>query len=207
MASDRTYNAQPVHDFPGGAANSTGCIQSDTASDVVGCRYYTGSGAVSGSSYCARYQHYILGASGSGAAVRSYALVKGVTALSLYGIEATAEIMSTASSAVTNELYAIKGLVDVNLTSATSITAALDLEIDVASGKTLTGTVAFIKCDMQGSGTQTPALLYLPDAIGDKSDTALVTTVHAGSTHTHSIQVNLAGTKAWIMCSTDNNSS
>lgn len=194
------WNTFPVHDFPGGAANSTGAMESPVAGTVFGWRSYSASTATSGSSYGGRFQHYITGAAGSGAALRSYALVKGVAAGSLYGLECTAEIMSTASSSVSNELYGIKGVLDINLTCATSQVAALDLEIDVADGKTLsTATAAFIKCDQVGTGTQAPNLFYLPDAIGTKSDTALVTTVNAVKDTTHAVKINVAGTTLWLM--------
>ena len=205
MGTNKTFQRYPLHDFPGGAANSTGCIQSDTAGDVVGCRYYTGSGATSGSSYASRFQHYILGAAGSGAALRSYALVKGVAAGSLYGAEITAEVMSTASSSVSNELYGIKGVLDINLDCATNQVAALELEIDVASGKTLsTTTASFIKFDKTGTGTDTAVnAFYFADAIGTESNTALVTTRKADTTATHAVKFNAAGTTLWLLASTD----
>lgn len=205
MATNKTYDTtRPLHDFPGGAANSAGMIESATASCVSGWRSYTGNSATSGSSYGGRFQHYIVGAAGSGAALRSYALVKGVAAGSLYGLEATAEIMSTASSAASNEIYAIKGVLDINLSSTTTQVAALNLEIDVASGKTLApgagGGSAFIKCDITGTGTWTPALFYLPDAIGSQSATALVSTVKTAATNwSHGIRIDAAGTPLWIM--------
>lgn len=202
MAS--TAYTLPLHDFPGGAANSGGAIYTDVASQVMGWRSYTNSAATSGSSYGGRFQHYITGAAGSGAALRSYALVKGVAAGSLYGLEATAEIMSTTSSSVTNEVYAIRGVLDINLDCSTTNVAALDLIIDVAADKTLSGSnPAFIQCDMMGTGTQAPFLFYLPDTIGTKSDTALVTTVAADRTVTHGIKINCAGTTMWLSASTD----
>jgi hypothetical protein len=198
----------PLHDFPGGAANSTGAIVSDVASQVFGWRSYTNSSATSGSSYGSRFQHYLSGAAGSGAALRSYALVKGVAAGSLYGLECTAEIMSTSSSSVSNEIYAGKFALDINLDSTTNQVAVLDLEMDVASGKTLgTATSAFIKCDQTGSGTTVNNLFYLPDAIGDKSNTALVTTTHGDHAYTHGIKINVAGTTMWLMACTDSQAS
>jgi hypothetical protein len=170
----------------------------------MGWRSYTACSATSGSSYGARFQHYITGAAGSGSALRAYSLVKGVAAGQLYGAEITAEVMSTASSSVTNELYGIKGILDINLDCSTTEVAALDLEIDVASGKTLSGShPAFIKCDQKGDGTQAPFLFYLADAIGTKSDTAMVTTVAADRTVTHGIKINVAGTTMWLSASTD----
>src|SRR5512146_3278253 len=114
MAST-AWNSLPVHDFPGGAANSAGAIQSGVANTVFGWRSYSSSTATSGSSYGGRFQHYIEGAAGSGAALRVYSLVKGVAAGSLYGLECTAEIMSTASSSCSNEVYAGKFALDINL--------------------------------------------------------------------------------------------
>ncbi len=142
------------------------------------------------------------GAQGSGAALRSYALVKGVAAGSLYGLEATAEIMSTTSSSVDDEIYAIRGVLDVNLDSTTNQVAVLDLEMDVASGKTLApvGGGAFIKADITGTGTWVPNLLYLPDAIGSESATSLVSTVKTAATNwSHGIKINVAGTTLWLM--------
>lgn len=204
MATSTEWNSLPVHDFPGGAANSSGAIESSVAGTVFGWRSYSLCSATSGSSYGARFQHYLTGAAGSGAAIRSYALAKGASAGSLYGIECTAEIMSTTSSAVSNELYGGKFVVDVNLDSSTNQVAVLDLELDVASGKTLTNTTAaFIKCDATGSGTVSKNLFYLPDAIGDKSDTALVTTAHGDHAMTHGVKINVAGTIMWLMACTD----
>jgi hypothetical protein len=195
----------PAYDIPGGAANSTGAISTDVASQVMGWRSYTSSAAVTGSSYGGRFQHYIQGAQGSGAALRTYALVKGVAAGSLYGLEATAEIMSTTSSSVDDEIYAMIGTLDINLDCSTSQVAALNLVIDVASGKTLsTTTAAFIKFDQVGSGTQSAGnVFYFADTIGTESDTALVTTRKADATTTHAIKCNAAGTTLWIMATTD----
>jgi hypothetical protein len=203
MANPTGYSL-PLHDFPGGAANSTGAITTDVASTVMGWRSYTSCSAVTGSSYGGRFQHYITGAAGSGAALRVYGLVKAVAAGSLYGLECTAEIMSTTSSSVSNEIYAMRGVLDINLSSSTNQVAVLDLEMDVASGKTLsTTTAAFIKCDQTGSGTTVNNLFYLPDAIVDKSDTALVTTPHAAHSATHQIKINVAGTTMWLLACTD----
>lgn len=201
----RTGYILPLYDSPGGAANSTGAITTDVASSVMGWRSYTACSATSGSSYGGRFQHYITGAAGSGAALRSYALVKGVAAGQLYGFECTAEIMSTTSSSVSNELYGIKGILDINLDCATTEVAALALVIDVATSKTLsTNTASFIKMDQAGSGTQTAVnAFYFPDAIGDKSDTALVTTRHADATATHAVKFNAAGTTLWLLATTD----
>jgi len=205
MATNKTYQRLPIADYPGGAANSTGAIESATASAVMGWRSYTLNTATTGSSYGGRFQHYIAGAAGSGAAIRGYALVKGVAAGQLYGAEITAEIMSTASSSVSNEIYGIKGMLDINLDCATTQVAALDLEIDVASGKTLsTSTAAFIKFDQAGSGTQTAVnAFYFADAIGTKSDTALVTTRHADATASHAVKFNAAGTTLWLLATSD----
>lgn len=204
MTVANTY-VLPIHDYPGGVANSTSAIETTTAGSVMGWRSYTACKAASGSSYGGRFQHYITGGQGSGAALRSYALVKGVAAGSLYGAEITAEIMSTASSSVDDEVYAIKGVLDINLDSSTTQVAALDLEIDVASGKTLsTTTAAFIKFDKTGSGTDTAVnAFYFADAIGTESDTALVTTRKADCTASHAVKFNAAGTTLWLMASND----
>ena len=42
--------------------------------------FYTRSKATSGASYGARFQHFIAGAGGSGAALRAYGLIKGASA-------------------------------------------------------------------------------------------------------------------------------
>jgi hypothetical protein len=206
MATNKTYNTTvPLHDFPGGAANSTGMIESSTASCVGGWRSYTGNSATSGSSYGGRFQHYIVGAAGSGAALRVYSLVKAVAAGSLYGLECTAEIMSTTSSSVSNEIYAGKFVLDLNLDCSTTQVAVLDLELSVPTGKTLsTTTAAFIKFDQTDVGTQTAGnVFYFADTIGTESDTALVTTRKADCTATHAVKINAAGTTLWLMASTD----
>lgn len=199
MANPTGYR-MPCFDIPGGAANSTGAVTTDVASTCMGWRSYTASSATSGSSYGGRFQHYITGAAGSGAALRAYALVKGVAAGSLYGLEATTEIMATASSSVSDELYAMQGTLDINLDCATTQVAALNLRIDVASSKTLsTSTAAFISFDQVGTGTQTVTnLWYIKEAIGTKSDTALVSTT-ADATATHAVKVNAAGTTLWLL--------
>ena len=112
--------------------------------------------------------------------------------------------MSTTSSSVDDELYAVKGKLDINLDCATNQVAVLDLELDVATGKTLSSTTpAFIKCWNSSAGTATPFLFYLQDAIGTKSDTAVVTTVHADHPATHQIKINVAGTTMWLLACTD----
>jgi hypothetical protein len=206
MATNKTYDTtRPLHDFPGGAANSTGMIESSTANCVGGWRSYTGNSAVTGTSYGGRFQHYVVGAQGSGSALRAYALVKGVAASNLYGFECTAEIMSTTSSSVDDEIYAGQFTLDINLTCATNQVAVLNLRLDVYTGKTLsTTTSSFIKFQSPGSGTMTAAnVFYFADAIGTESDTALVTTRKADCTATHAVKVNAAGTTLWLMASTD----
>ncbi len=204
MANPTGYSL-PLHDFPGGAANSTGAITSDVAGQVMGWRSCTANSATSGSSYGGRFQHYITGAAGSGAALRVYGLVNGVSAGSLYGLECTAEIMSTASSACANELYAGRFVLDINLDCATTQVAVLDLELDVAATKTLsTATSAFIKFDATGTGTSTATnVFYFADEIGSNSDTALVTTRKADCTATHAVKFNAAGTTLWLMATND----
>ena len=206
MATNKTYDTtRPLHDFPGGAANSAGMIESATAGCVGGWRSYTGNSATTGSSYGGRFQHYILGAGGSAAALRAYGLVKGVSAEALYGLECTAEIMSTASSAVASALFAGRFVLDINLDCSTTQVAVLDLELDVATSKTLsTATSAFIKFDATGSGTSTATnVFYFADAAGSKSDTALVTTRTADCTSDYAVKCNVAGTTFWLMGTSD----
>lgn len=193
----------PCIDLPGGAANSTGAIASATAGQVMGWRSYTLNSATSGNSYGGRFQHYITGAAGGGAALRAYGLVKGVSAATLYGAEISAEIMSTASSAVSGLCAAVKADIICNL-SASGTCAVADLSYTVASGKTAAGGPAFIRVGSTGSGTAANVFLNIADTAGSQSATALVSTVKTAATNwSHGIRCTLAdGTPLWIMATT-----
>ena len=202
MASGN-WNRFPLHDYPGGAANSTGAITTDVASQVMGWRSYTSSSATSGTSYGARVQHYVQGAAGSGAALRAYALVKGVSAAALYGLEASAEIMSTASSGVSGLSAGVKAGMILNLDSS-GTNAALDLSYTVATGKAASATASsFIRCSNGGAGTGCLNLLSLPTA-GVKNAGTIFVARHADAAATHAIRmVDAAGTVYYIMVTTD----
>jgi hypothetical protein len=197
------WNRFPLHDYPGGAANSTGAISTDIASQVMGWRSYTSSSATSGTSYGARVQHYVQGAAGAGAALRAYALVKGVGAANLYGLEASAEVMSTASSDVTGLAAGVKAGMILNLNSSGN-DAALDLSYTVATGKTAHATKsAFIRASNGGAGTGCVNLLSLP-AAGLKNAGTVFVARHADCAATHAIRmVDAAGAVFYIMVSTD----
>ena len=202
MANATGY-PNPAHDLPGGVANSTGAVTTDVASAVQGWRSYTANSATSGSSYGGRFQHYITGAAGGGAALRAYGLVKGVGAATLYGLEASCEIMSTASSAITGLAAGVKSDVILNLDSSGTNTA-LDLSYNVASGKAASATASsFIRVSNSGSGTGCVNLLSLPTAGAKNAGTVFVAR-HADCTATHAIRVvDAAGTVYYIMVSTD----
>lgn len=193
----------PVHDYPGGVANSAGAISSGQASAVMGFRAYTLNTATSGSSYNSRFQHYIAGTGGSGAGVRGYALVKGVSGANLYGGEFSAEIMSTASSAITGLAAGVKSNVIVNSTASGTL-AALDLSFTVASGKDVTAVDhGFLRVGNTGSGTGANTLILGTTAIGTQSATALCSTVKTAATNwTHGIRCNWGGTLMWVMATT-----
>jgi hypothetical protein len=201
MATNATYQTFPIHDFPGGAANSAGAIESGTASAVMGWRSYTLNSATSGSSYGGRFQHYITGAAGSGSALRAYALVKGVAAAQLYGLEATAEIMSTASSDISGEMAAIKATSTVNLSTSGTV-SVLNLTINTAASKTMHANSAFITAQNAGSGTDISNLFYIGDAIGSTDNATLVTTA-ADTTSDHRVKFNAAGTTLWLLACAD----
>jgi len=178
MANSTGWNRFPIHDFPGGAANSTGAITTDVASSVMGWRSYTACSATSGTSYGGRFQHYVTGAAGGGAALRAYGLVKGVAADSVYGLEATAEIMSTTSSSVSGELCAIKATATVASTTTGTVNP-LNLIINTAAAKTMHGNSAFIAVSNAGDGTDIRNLFYFGDARGTAGAATMVNTDHA----------------------------
>lgn len=201
MASNN-WNRFPLHDYPGGAANSGGAITTDIASQVMGWRSYTLCSATTGTSYGARFQHYVTGAAGSGAAVRAYALVKGVSAATLYGLEATAEIMSTASSGVSGQAAAVRAVMSVQGTSS-GTNAAIVPEFNVASGKAPGNLDAFIRPASTGSGTACKNLLSMA-APGAKDSGAMFLARHADAAATHGIQmVDANGVSYWIMVTSD----
>jgi len=172
------WNKFPLHDFPGGAANKAGAVTTDVAGSVMAWRSYTACSATSGTSYGARFQHYVTGAGGAGAALRAYAQAYGAAAANLYGIEVTAEINSATSSGITGELCAIKATSTVSLTTSGTVNP-LNLTINTASGKTMHGNSAFICVANAGSGTDIPTFLYVADARGAAGAAALVNTDHA----------------------------
>jgi hypothetical protein len=194
----------PLHDFPGGAANSTGAIVSDVASQVFGWRSYTNSSATSGSSYGARFQHYISGAAGSGSAVRGYALVKAVSATYLYGGEFTAEVMSTSSSdiATAGTAAGVRGVVSIGL-NATGYTAALLANYDVATSKTASATKgSFIRCENLGAGTGCVNLLDIAVAKVTNDGTKLVSSNHDTISADTYVRIMINGTAHWLLAST-----
>lgn len=203
MAST-SWNKFPLKDYPGGVANSAGAITTGIAGSVMGWRSYTACSAASGTSYGARLNHYVTGAGGSGAAVRAYGLVKGVAAANLYGIEASAEIMSTASSGISGLAAAGKFDVIANL-DATGTLAVLDLSYNVATGKSVQGvTSSFIRVGNTGAGTGSNVLFEFTTAAGSQSATALVSTVKTAATNwSHGARSKLSdGTPVWFMLTT-----
>lgn len=204
MPAVNSYPA-PLVDMPGGAANKAGAITVNVANKVVGTRYYTSSSATSGTSYGHRFQHYVIGAAGSGAAVRAYGFTYGVAAANVYGLEASAEIHSTPSSAITGLMAGVKSDIILGLDSSGTNTA-LDLSYNVASGKAASLTASsFIRVSNSGSGTGCINLLSLPTvAAKTEANTAVFLARHADCTATHGIRVvDAAGTVYWIMVSTD----
>ena len=163
--------------------------------------FYTRSKATSGSSYGARFQHYVSGAGGSGAAVRAYAFAKAAQAASVYGVEATAEINSATGSDISGELCAVKATATVNLSTSGTVNV-LNLTISTAASKTMHANSAFICVANSGSGTDIANLFYFTDAIGSKSSSTMVTTA-ADTTSTHRVKINAAGTDLWLLATSD----
>jgi hypothetical protein len=192
----------PLHDYPGGVANSAGAIESGVANAVMGWRQYTLNTATSGHSLGSRFQHYVAGAAGSGSAIRGYALVKGVQAANLYGGEFSAEVMSTASSAISGLIAGLKSDVILNL-NAGGTAAALDLNFTVASGKSASATTdAFIRVGNAGTGTGCINLLNITTAIGSASATDLITT-SADKEATHMVRMVVGGTVIRLLATTN----
>jgi hypothetical protein len=203
MANPTGYRL-PLHDFPGGAANSTGAITTDVASSVMAWRSYTACSATSGGSYGARVQHYVTGAAGSGAALRAYALVKGVTAGTLYGLEATAEIMSTTSSAISGQAAAVKATMGLNLDS-TGTNCAVLAEYSTASGKAAGAlSDSFFRAVNVGAGSATGChnLFSLGDAKATTDGSKLSSTNHDTISADTYIRILIAGTPHWLLATT-----
>jgi len=163
--------------------------------------FYTRNKATSGSSYGVRFQHYVGGEGGSGAAVRAYAFAKAAKAASVYGVEATAEINSATGSDISGELCAVKATATVNLSTSGTVNV-LNLTISTAASKTMHANSAFIAVANAGDGTDISNLFYFSDAIGTTDNATLVTT-GADTTSTHRVKFNAAGTTLWILATSD----
>jgi hypothetical protein len=137
-----------------------------------------------------------MGGTGSGAAGRFYAYAYGATASSLYGVESTAEIHTTTSSAHSGEMCAYKGTATVNLSTSGTV-YPMHLTINTASGKTMHGNSAFIAIDNSGSGTDIPYLFHIQDAIGTTSAATIVSTTSNDNT-THAVKIRAGSTDLWL---------
>jgi len=182
--------------------SSAAPVTNDTANSRF-ISLYTDCGATSGSSYGYRHSHYITGAAGSGAAMRGYCNVKGVTGASAYGGEFTVEIDDTASSAISGEASGLKAICAVQNTASGTLSALL-LGFDVASGKDASAVAsAYIRCASTGDGTASKNFLHLP-VPGAKNSGNMFLARHADATATHSLQiVDAAGTNYWFLLTTD----
>jgi len=176
-------------------------ITSATASSEF-FAWRTSCSATTGSSYCGRFQHKIIGAGGSGAAIRGYGFAYGVAAANVYGGEFTAEENTTGS--VTGELAAIRAVCSLQNTTESGTVQVLKLEYDVLTGADATAvTNSFITVSNGGSGTGCNALFNIQVAKGTNSATAL------SSSSAATIPVNdtwirciINGTPTWLAAST-----
>lgn len=167
--------------FVGAAIMEMGTSSAKVTDDTAGRRFislYTDCGATSGDSYGIRAAHYITGAGGGGAAMRPYAIVQGVAASNVYGVEATAELSTTASSSITGELCAVKARVNINQTTSGTVNV-LNLLISTAASKTMHANSAFIGVANEGDGTDIRNLFYFGDARGGAGAATIVNTDHA----------------------------
>jgi hypothetical protein len=182
------------------AGGSTSTHLTQATANTRWISLYTDCSATSGSSYGARIAHYVIGAGGSGAAIRAYGYSKGAAAASVYGLEATAEINSAASSDITGELCAVKATSTVNLSTSGTVNV-LNLTISTAASKTMHANSAFIATANAGDGTDIANLFYFGDAIGTTSTATLVST-SADSTATHTVKCSAAGTTIYLLATT-----
>lgn len=175
-------------------------ITSATASSEF-FAWRTSCSATTGSSYCARFQHKIIGIAGSGAAVRGYAFAYGVSATYIYGGEFTGEVHTTASSdiATAGTLAGVRAVASLQL-NATGYTYAGVFNFDVATGKAASATKsAFLGFSNLGAGTGTIALMNIAATIAtDTPDTNLVTT-HADHASTHLIRILINDSPMWLL--------
>ena len=177
--------------------------------------FYTRSRATSGASYGARFQHYIAGAGGSGAALRAYGLIKGASA-AVMGIEATGELNSATSSAVKNQdsndlgcVTAGRFVCSIQIDPSTTGNAScliLDTDVKTSLSPLTMVSNAYIRVRKSGAGTNIGNLFYFENVLGTASDTAVITTNHdtaAQATCDWCIKVDVAGTPGWIPVSKD----
>jgi hypothetical protein len=173
--------------------------------------FYTRSRATSGSSYGARFQHYIAGAAGQGAALRAYGLIKGVAG-SVLGIEATGELNSATGSSVTASTGCVAAgrfVCSIQIDPSTTGRAAcliLDTDVKTSLSPLTMESNAYIHIRKTGAGTNIGNLFYFENVLGTASDTAVITTKHdtsAAATADWAIKVDVAGTPGWIDVSKD----
>jgi hypothetical protein len=180
-----------------------------TTASKDGIAQYTRSAATSGYTYGARFDHEIAGTGNGGAAVRAVGRIEGVTATDTYGVEATGEISSTASSTVSDGM------------TVAGVSSVCSLQLDppdhawcfgvvsrsnVATGKDATAALccAFYATEDAGTGTGFNRLLSMRATIATDTPTAMVST-HADHASTHLVRCAVvnpstyAVTDLWLM--------
>ncbi|MCK9358168.1 MAG: hypothetical protein M0R22_13660 [Dehalococcoidia bacterium] len=173
--------------------------------------FYTRSRATSGTSYGARFQHYIAGAAGAGAALRVYGLIKGVAG-SVLGIEATGELNSATGSSVTASTGCVAAgrfVCSIQIDPSTTGRAAcliLDTDVKTSLSPLTMESNAYIHVRKSGAGTNIGNLFYFENVAGAASDTTVTTTVHdtsAPTTAIRAIKCDFAGTDGWVYVFSD----
>jgi len=190
---DYTYNRTPLLSY----GTTTNAICTDVASKSVAAEFYTGSIATSGASYGLRCSHKVMGTGGSGAAVRGYAYAVGVTAAAVYGGEFTAEIHSTASSAISGTACGVRAVMSVQGDGSGTLYAG-EFDFSVLTGKSAGPYSAFLNFQNLDAGTGTTNLFNIVSVVGTAPDDDLVST-HADHASTHLIKCMVNNTTLWLL--------
>lgn len=141
---------------------------------------------------------------GGGEAFRVRAIANGLlcaTGATINAAHFTGRV--AAAKTVSGALNAVRATIEVAGTTPTpgGTLAALQLDSNIVTGWTAGTNDAFIRVGNTGAGL-IANLFNITDASGTKSDTALVSTVHADEAATHGIRIMVNGTMMHLLATT-----
>jgi hypothetical protein len=152
-----------------------------------------------------KYEDLYFDSTGGGEMLRLRGIANGTlcaTGGTINALHATGRVAS--GKTVSGALNAVRATLEVAGTTPTpgGTLAALQLDSNIVTGATMGANDAFVRVTDSGA-TALTNLLNVTQTAGDKSATALYSTVKTAATNwSHGIKIRLNGTTAWLMATT-----